>query len=258
MWNQASLRGPVDNTPTSGALVPRYVTRYKILDLLKLQFSKEAKSMRKKFFGLMKRPELIFKTNLRFSSNYSNREFRRKWHKAGKGPFHASDHKKLTILTARPSYGPLVKAAKYLRKKELQGALRAKERAVKVRDVHGPSSGPLPPYRGSEYSNAHVQNRNDGSSKSAPKKPKHVRNFRADRVLMMTHGVEGVPGSFSGPVGGIRLCDTYFTKPPPRDTWKKYWYFYRTYGHWHPSEHHPYDDEIPIITNWLKDQVNPG
>jgi len=241
--------------PRVGENVPRYVGQYKVLDLLKLQFSKLSKKERAQFSSLMERPKLEFRDEWRFNTSCSNREFRRRWHQAGKGPFHASEHTKKWVLSARPEPGPLVKAAKFLRKREQARALAHKRKASSVLDRNGPASGPLPPYRGDEHRLAHLASKKDGSSSLGKTKVRSRQPVGVKRIMMMTHMAEG--HTYSGPVGGTRISDLWFTAPPPVSRWKKYWYFYRTYGQWRPSEHHPYGDEVPVIRNWLSGRQLP-
>jgi len=74
------------------------------------------------------------------------------------------------------------------------------------------------------------------------------------RVLMTTFQFDAGT-TYSRPVGGMNKADYHgpYHIPPPKDgrSWKKYWYFFRKRGSWRPSEHHPYGDEEPVITNWL-------
>jgi len=244
--------------------VPRYTVRYEVCDLVKLAFSRGSKEMRAKLLGLMERPKLVFRDEWRFNTSMSNREFRRDWHRRGMGPFHATEHKRKFVLTARPGPGPLVKGAKFLHKEEQKASIRAREAARRRRDANGPAEGPLPPGR----SKARLTPvRVDPASRRGVSTPGLVagRGFTAARkpdggfedckVLMMTHGVPSAC-SFSGPVGGLRITDLYFTSPPPLH-WKRYWYFYRTNGRWRASEHHPYGDEEPLITQWLMTRLTP-
>jgi hypothetical protein len=80
-----------------------------------------------------------------------------------------------------------------------------------------------------------------------------------DKIAMHTH--RDSYGQYTRPLMGPVKTDFMngFNRPPPKsgETWKKYWYFFRTRGVWKPSEHHPYGDEIPVITDWLNLEENP-
>lgn len=236
-------------TPVSlklDGIAPSYLKgRYQILDLLKLQFSKLSKKERPKFFGLMERPKLEFRTESRFDPGITNREFRRRWSRDRKGPFCAEKIPRHTVFTARPGPGPLVKAEKFLRKQEYKMALRHHRQSRALRDREGPAAGPLPPYRSSFQ----------GTGDKRPERGFTVSKARSGvkpdkRVLLKTHSTPGSSDVYTSFVGGKSIKDMTFTEPPPGH-WRKYWYFYRTRGYWRVSEHHPYGDEVPIITDWL-------
>lgn len=73
-----------------------------------------------------------------------------------------------------------------------------------------------------------------------------------DKIAMQTF--HDGRDSYSSPTGGLTRADYGpYKLPPPKDgrSWKKYWYFFRKRGEWLPSEHHPYGDEIPVITDWV-------
>lgn len=235
-------------TPVSLKLdgeAPSYLKgRYEILDLLKLQFSKLSKKERPKYFGLLERPKVEFRTEARFDPSITNREFRRRWSRAGKGPFHADKMPRYTVFTARPGPGPLVKAEKFLRKQEYKLALRQHRQSRGTRDRFGPAAGPLPPYRSSFQGTGKRPERGFTVSKT------NTGRKKPDRVLVQTHSTPNQSGVYTSLVGGKTVEDMTFTTPPPGH-WKKYWYFYRTRGYWRVSEHHPYGDEEPVITDWL-------
>jgi len=91
----------------------------------------------------------------------------------------------------------------------------------------------------------------DAAEKRERLRKKAIRN--SSRIAMYTHGNEYE--QYSRALGGMEKTDYLrpFVDPPPMrgEHWKKYWYFYRKRGVWRPSEHHPYGDEEPVISNWL-------
>lgn len=231
------------------SVVPAYAGRYEVLSLLKLQFSKLSKNERARFLGLMERPKVSFRTEQRFDPAIPNREFRRRWHSANKGPFLASERKRFTVFTSRPGPGPLVKTEKALRKKRQADAIRHLRNERWKRDRNGPAAGPLPPYR--DNPSAKRGERPPSTPTRSSGRTQWRRENAGNRILMMSHRTPD-GRDYTGPVGGRRrIEDMVFTTPPPAG-WRKYWYFYRTRGYWRISEHHPYGDEIPVITDWLE------
>lgn len=75
-----------------------------------------------------------------------------------------------------------------------------------------------------------------GKSKNPPFK----RDRRAVHLQVVPHAQH--TETYFRVIGGLTYTyDPY--KPPPDPRWKKYWYYFRKRGKWHPSEHHPYGDE---------------
>jgi hypothetical protein len=69
---------------------------------------------------------------------------------------------------------------------------------------------------------------------------------RGERKRAVKLQVDPVHGDYFRVIGGLTY--TYdASKPPPSKEWTKYWYYYRKYGRWRPSEHHPYGDEVEKI-----------
>jgi hypothetical protein len=248
-------------TPVGFPTYPEYAGRYKILDLMKLQFSKIAKNARREFSGLMARPKVEFHTEYRFSTNMTNREFRRNWFNNHKGRFIASEHKRHLVFTSRPGPGPLVKAAKYLRQQADKSA-KAKLRREKSNMRSKGTEGPLRPARADGVLRDSVQLTSKPSTYVVPQRRKgHVNDpdpkgrYKAqEKRLMFTHQDSISHTAYTRALCGVVRSDgvDYYTKPPPESHWGKYWYFYRKYGRWRVSVHHPYGDEEEAIKKWTQ------
>jgi len=235
---------------------PAYAGRYKILDLMKLQFSRIAKDARRQFAGLMQRPKVVFHEEWRFSRDMTNREFRRRWYRNHRGRFIASEHPRYWVLTSRPGPGPLVKSAIYLRKqadKEAQKAAKVEREKLRANRTEGP---PRP-------ARADPVLRSSVTLTSKPSKPKqsqasrpNASSARAQEAIpaMKAHiGSDGVV--YQRYLGGLALNGVKFYAPPPKESWRKYWFFFRHQGFWRISDHHPYGDEGAIITEWLNKEL---
>jgi len=232
---------------------PAYAGRYKIMDLMKLQFSRIAKDARRQFAGLMERPKVVFRETWRFSRSMTNREFRRRWYRNHRGRFIASEHPRYWVYTASPGPGPLVKSALYLRKqadKEAQKAAKDERMKLRAKRTEGPPRPARvdPVLRDSVTLTSKPSKPKVPSAPNAPRKEAPVLHDSM-RAMKAHIGSDGVV--YQRYLGGLALNGVKFTSPPPVNHWKKYWFFYRNQGFWRISDHHPYGDEAPIITDWL-------
>lgn len=249
--------------PTQFPEYPSYMGRYKILDLMKLQFSRIAKDERRKFSSLMARPKLEFKEEWRFHPSKTNRQFRREWYNNHRGRFIASEHKRTFVLSARPGPGPLTKSALYLRKQADRTAKQAVVRERKNLRAKR-TEGPVRPARADPVLRSSVALTSKTSSGSAAYLPPHKRPKIRDPVIPAQRAQfdcihEGyiyliTPG---GKTRSLKLHEYHFEEPPPKELWAKYKYFYRTRGRWRVSEHNPIGNEATIITEWLS-RASPG
>jgi hypothetical protein len=259
--DSASSRSSV--TPQGFPEYPAYAGRYKILDLMKLQFSKIAKNARREFSGLMARPKIEFHEEWRFHPGKTNRQFRREWFNNHKGRFIASEHKRHFVLTSRPGPGPLTKSAIYLRK-EADRTAKAAARLERSNLAKKGTEGPPRPARVSEVLRDSVRTTSKTSSSQPAYLPPQKRPAPRDVVIPAQRAhIDRVEDGYiffvtpGGKTRYSRLVDYEFDMPPPKELWAKYKYFYRTRGRWRVSKHHPIGNEESVITDWLS-RVSPG
>jgi len=241
-------------TPVGFPVYPAYAGRYKILDLMKLQFSRIAKDARRQFAGLMARPKVEFHVEHRFDTNITNREFRRRWYRNHRGRFIASEHRRFPVYTARPGPGPLTKSALYLRKEADKSAKRA-SRIERSNMRAKRTEGPIRPARAGEVLRDSVTHtsktsRREDTPSSSLGQPKKSQPAKAGRGHF-DHGY----GLFYHRLLGGQTHAVRLDFPPSLvdPKWLKYNYFYRTRGYWHVSEHHPYGDEREKLLRFLNE-----
>lgn len=102
-----------------------------------------------------------------------------------------------------------------------------------------------------EYATSASPSRSAIPAKGNPRN--RVRPFKRDRkrAVKLVTDSQDENYQYLRVIGGptVRFDGT---RPPPKKEWTKYWYFYRKYGRWRPSEHHPYGDEgekLPIVAD---------
>jgi hypothetical protein len=168
------------------------------------------------------------KTVLKYSYSISNKEFKRRWvktHGTSEGlkhlPRFAVKQRSIRVFGLEYWFRQVGRQEKLLAKllKRLVHTERGFTSTVK------PSIVP-PPCRVEKQSS------------SRPKK-----RDRLARKHYLNDGTEVV--SFAG--GRSVVIKPH--EHPPVKRWTKYWYFYRKRGSWKPSEHHPYGDEVAVLTN---------
>jgi len=223
--------------------IPNYVRKYSQLELMKLSFEKlvrkgRVNSVAFKFQEILKRPELKFSEERRYDVNMSNKAFKRQWYWQGKSLEGLKLLKRSFVLTARPGPGPLVKMQKHLnRERNIPRHIRLKEEKKPTRHrrrkqvfVPGPV---IPPPGPLDFSRLASTMRNP--------------EFRAVAISRGC-GLKG-PEEFLRIIGGKTYGYEYRKDPPPdmEVPLSKYWYFYRKFGRWKPSEHHPYSDEKLVL-----------
>jgi len=243
-------------TPVGFPVYPAYAGRYKILDLMKLQFSRIAKDARRQFAGLMARPKVEFHVEHRFDTNLTNREFRRRWYRNHRGRFIATEHRRFPVYTARPGPGPLTKSALYLRKEADKDAKRlARSERSKLR-ANG-AEGPPRPARAAGVLRDSVTSTSK-TSRGSDSKPRLVP--RKGNSLRFAEHAHADPqyGYFYHRLLGGQTHSVRFDFPPSLvdKSWLKYNYFYRVRGYWHTSEHHPYGDEREKLLRFLNENVS--
>jgi hypothetical protein len=245
--------------------VPRYV--YSYMELQKIRFfSKDVKTYAGRYTKLLprelQRPKLVGKWSDRYSTTLTNRQFKRNWyHKHGNYVgMPAKVHRVYTLRPAGP--GPLVKLEKE-RRQQASGWATAQEHKRVQRGRMPPGSiGPLVAQRPGVYI---IPARRTGKtelkrSKGLPTRP--AANAAVARYKRAQVPFGGEPPHKSQKeahakwLGNKRFLERYKDEEfafTPSSVHPKYAYFFRKYGTWRFSRHHPYGDERETYEAFLHD-----
>jgi len=180
------------------------------------------------------------KWSWRYSENFTNREFKRKWFYNHKGSPLPPKNKR--VYTLRPQGpGPLVKLEKHERRKATGWATAQEHKRVERAKMAPGAFGPLIPIRD-----------NDGRKYIIPARREPVSLTRSKKISNEARlAAVGRISQEANQLIATRLGGCSYVLPEAHH--KKYWYFLRKRGFYTFSTHHPYGDEKDLVLKRIKE-----
>jgi hypothetical protein len=228
---------------TRNLLVNLGAPKYSHHEIMKIGiFSKDVK-LATRFFNrvlpeICKRPKIVWKWVNRYSSNYSNREFKKRWY----SKYHNMEGlppKSVRVYTGRPAGpGPLEKAVNYRRQAASSWATAQEHKRVQKGKMLPTAFGPIRPLKVDDDVRKYVipQLRTGKTELKRSKLADKRAAIRAVGRLQATEGNQIIATMLGG--------RSYVL---PKKHHAKYWYFLRKRGTYVFSTHHPYGDEYDLV-----------